>query len=268
MATLESRFVKLEDLSIHYKVHGKGSNNIIFVHGWGCDINVWSHQFGAISNTRSVFIDLPGYGLSDKPKVNYTQDFFAKAVYAVLQELEIKDPILIGHSLGHPVCRQVIKNYPKLDPKLGIVDGVYFKIPKDSLAEKEYMSSLEAFANMFKGDDRAQNTKLFIQSLFIESTPQEVKNYTATYMTKVEDHVAYSTMENLIKKEVWSEEAIDVPVIAIYADIPELPSDNETYLQTLYPSLEYKEIANSGHFIMIEKPKILNKLLTDFITKD
>ncbi len=56
-----------------------------------------------------VFIDLPGFGESEKPSIEYSLDFFAESVKSVLDELKITNPVLIGHSLGTPVCQQVVK---------------------------------------------------------------------------------------------------------------------------------------------------------------
>ena len=96
---LNSNYVKVDDVNVHYKVFGNGENKLVFIHGWGCDINVWHNQFEYLfTNSQLIFIDLPGFGLSSKPKVSYNQNLFAKSVYGVLQELNINNPILIGHS--------------------------------------------------------------------------------------------------------------------------------------------------------------------------
>ena len=147
------------------------------------------------------------------------------------------------------------------------VDGVYFKFPKDSISRLNYIAQLDKFANLFIGNQRDQNTNEFIKSLFINSTPQEVIDYTNLTMKNVEEHVGHSTMQHLIKEDIWTEDTIDVPTIAIYANIPELPEDNKEYLNKLYPNLEYHELNQTGHFVMMEKPNQFNILLNEFIEK-
>ncbi len=268
LQNLDSRYVKVEGIDVHYKVFGNGENKLVFIHGWGCDMNVWQKQFECFSaNSQMVFIDLPGFGLSSKPRVNYSQNLFAKSVYGVLKELNISDPVLIGHSLGYPVSRQVVKNYPDLKPRLCIVDGVYFMIPKDSTERLKYMEQLDGFADLFTGDQRGQNINEFIKSLFIDSTPQDVIDYTNSTMKMVEEYVGHSTMQNLIKEEIWAEYTIDVPTIAVYANISELPEDNEYYLKKMHPNLDYQEVDNTGHFVMMEKPNEFNKILKEFVNE-
>lgn len=61
----------LDSVKIHYKTAGSGSSNIVFVLGFGCDMNVWEEQFDYFSDKATmIFIDLPGYGKSDKPHDN------------------------------------------------------------------------------------------------------------------------------------------------------------------------------------------------------
>lgn len=263
---LPSHYVDFEQGSVHYKVSGEGEKKLVFIHGWGCDMNTWAAQFGQFEDeVQMVFIDLPGYGKSSKPAVNYTMDLFAESIHAVLQKLSINDPILIGHSLGYPVSRQVIRNYPKLSPKLCIVDGVYFKIPTDSTSKIVYKAQMDSFAGLFVGLNSAQSLNAFIQSLFVQTSPQHVKDYVDTTMKRVEAHVGHNTMLNLIEEKIWQEDILAIPTLALYANIPELPADNEVYLRKLYPNLTYQAVDGVGHFLMMENPKKFNEILAGFI---
>jgi pimeloyl-ACP methyl ester carboxylesterase len=254
LAELESKFITVDDFKVHYKSYGTGGNDLVFIHGWGCDMNAWEAQFSHfIKNNRVVLIDLPGYGKSDQAEIEYTQDLFAKAVKEVLDELHITSPILIGHSLGFPVSRQVIRNYPELNSKMCVVDGVYFKIPRDS-TKTEYLEGLKGFSDMFQGKTRLNNTEQFIQSLFIANNSEEVKEYANHIMLQTPEYVGYNTMIHLIEEKVWNEKPLDIPVLAVYVNIPELPDDNETYLKQLFPNLSYQEIDSVGHFVMMENP--------------
>ena len=100
LADIASEYETVNDsVRIHYKKYGDGDKAICFVHGFGCDLNTWEKQFKALRdehNLQLVFIDLPGYGESSKPHVEYTLDFFAKAVNAVLDKEHVGDVVLVG----------------------------------------------------------------------------------------------------------------------------------------------------------------------------
>ena len=82
---VKSEFITIDDgVKIHYKIWNKTANTegktLCFVHGFGCDMNTWEKQFEAFrdEDVQLLFIDLPGYGKSDKPVTDYTFGFFAK----------------------------------------------------------------------------------------------------------------------------------------------------------------------------------------------
>ncbi|MBQ8957179.1 MAG: alpha/beta hydrolase [Bacteroidales bacterium] len=127
LGKVESKYVTIDDsIRVHYKTYGQDDNTICFVHGFGCDMNTWEKQFEAFrdEDMRMVFIDLPGYGRSDKPRVDYILDFFAHAIDEVLKANHIKNTVFVGHSLGIPVCRQTIMTTPHQGALVDI-DGVY-----------------------------------------------------------------------------------------------------------------------------------------------
>src|SRR5262245_49467433 len=102
-----SRYAKCDDRKVHYKSLGKGETALVFVHGWTADLTSWRYQVPAFDGkVRLVLIDLPGHGKSDKPKVDYTMDLFAKAVDAVMSDAGVKKAVLAGHSMRTPVAGQ------------------------------------------------------------------------------------------------------------------------------------------------------------------
>src|SRR6266849_4963830 len=101
-----SQFAKFDDIKVHYKSLGTGDTALVFVHGWTCNMNFWRYQVPAFEGKiRMILVDLPGHGESDKPKVDYPPEFFAKSVDAVLRDAGVEKAVLAGHSMGTPVIR-------------------------------------------------------------------------------------------------------------------------------------------------------------------
>src|SRR5437867_10350687 len=80
-----THYVISEGARVHYESYGKGKDAVVFIHGWTCDLTFWRLQAPVYKKHRSLLIDLPGHGQSDKPDVSYTQQRFARAVEAVLR---------------------------------------------------------------------------------------------------------------------------------------------------------------------------------------
>ena len=71
----------------------------------------------------SLLIDLPGHGLSDKPDIPYTKEFFARAVNSVMADAKLRKATLVGHSMGTLIAVQFLRMYPEKVAGLVFVDG-------------------------------------------------------------------------------------------------------------------------------------------------
>src|SRR5258708_6815156 len=113
----ESHFAKLGTNRIHYVVEGKGKHTIVFVHCWSGNLGFWREQVPALADkARLILIDLPGHGQSDKPHTDYSMDFFAEAVLAVMRDAHAGKATLIGHSMGGPIICRLYKQPPAPGP--------------------------------------------------------------------------------------------------------------------------------------------------------
>jgi pimeloyl-ACP methyl ester carboxylesterase len=107
-----NEIAEFEGMQLHYKTFGSGSQALVFVHGWTCNSNFWRESIAAFPGYRTIALDLPGHGQSDKPRTNYTMDYFARAVAVVLRDAKVKQAVLVGHSMGTLVIRQFYRLYP------------------------------------------------------------------------------------------------------------------------------------------------------------
>lgn len=263
IADIPSQYVTLEDGSkVHYKVCGSGGITLLFVHGFGCDVNVWEKQYEAFRHDtiRMVFVDLPGYGQSDKPETAYTLDYFADAVKAVIDQLQLRRVVLVGHSLGTPVCRQVVFKYPDISAALCDIDGVYCFYSDDS-DSANYRHQINDFVEMFHGEGYKKNIIDFVSTLSGPFTPEWVMTYALSTMPHTEENVAYSTMSNLVDPAYWTGEKINIPTLILCTRNSGLDADNKLKMDELYNDATYVELANTGHFIMMEDAGIFNNLL-------
>lgn len=269
LSQIDSQQITLADsIRIVYKTYGSGNEPLVFVHGFGCNIDAWDSQFDYFKDqTQLVFIDLPGYGKSDRPHTEYTLNFYADAVKAVLDALNINKAVLVGHSLGTAISRQVVYNEPERISKLIDVDGVYCFFPEDSLLRADLEAQYAAFVTIFEGDDMQQAMKSFIEPLFVEQTPEHVKQYALSTMTQTPQYVAYSTMKNMVEEKYWSQGVIQIPSLIIAAKNSQIPADYKEIMQMLYSDMQYEELDSIGHFIMMEKPEMFNQMLKDFLNK-
>ncbi len=270
LSELKSEYITIDDsISIHYKIYneeaGADVKTICFVHGFGCDMNTWEKQFEAFrddENLQLVFIDLPGYGRSDKPHVDYTLEFFAHAVDEVLNANSIKNVVLVGHSLGTPVCRQTLMTTHH-QGALVDVDGVYCFY--DGTETPEYVEAVNQFGHAFDGPECRDVITGFVSSLAGKNTPKSITDYAMSVMPETPQYVASSTMQHLVEKKWWTNRPIAQPTMVICTQNSGLDPDNKQKMERLYPNLDYTELTTCGHFIHMEQSEMFNKKLKTFI---
>ena len=79
---MKDRRVEVEGIGIRYRTWGRESRPaVVFVHGLGGFLERWERNAEAFAeHFRVVALDLPGCGLSDKPRAPYTIPWYARMV--------------------------------------------------------------------------------------------------------------------------------------------------------------------------------------------
>lgn len=261
-----SQYLNTNIHNIHYKKYGKGDKTLVFIHGWGCDMNVWSYQFDYFKDNYSLlFIDLPGYGKSTQKNREYTIESFAKSVQAVVELEAANEPVFIAHSMGLAVAVKTLQQGMNENAMLCNIDGVYFDFPSDSTEKAQYIAALSSFADLFSGENYQENVNQFYSGFITENTAENVIHYIRNTMGKTPQDVGYSSMLSLINEKNWDFQPINQKSIALYANIDELADDNESILRKRFKQLSYHEIDNVHHFLMMEKPAVVNETLENWI---
>lgn len=251
---------------IHYVTAGQGGTPLVLVHGWGGDHHFWQGQIGPLAQERTVVaVDLLGHGLSGKPKVLYTQRSFADSLIVVMDQAGIDRAVLVGHSMGGSVIRQAALRYPERVAGLILVDGALFDPPEDYGALLTWQLQMEGFVNNFRTPSADVFTWEFLESLHTEETPEEVKKIIRDTVLATPNHVRVSAMEEFVNPEVWRGGPVHAPTLAVYAVSPDLPPDFESYLQREFPNHAYHLWDGPGHFIMMERPDELNRLMLEWL---
>lgn len=68
-----------------------------------------------------IVLDLPGFGQSDKPRMNYTIKFYREFVFQFLKSSEINKTSIIGSSLGGHITAEVALAHPPVVEKLVLI---------------------------------------------------------------------------------------------------------------------------------------------------
>lgn len=98
----ESLYVTAPDgRRIHASVSGEGEDAVFCVHGWCCHGDFFHYQRALAAGRKVVTVDLPGHGRSDpETELEYSVDKFAEDLRAVVDAVDPRRFVLMGHSMG------------------------------------------------------------------------------------------------------------------------------------------------------------------------
>jgi pimeloyl-ACP methyl ester carboxylesterase len=257
-----SKFAKSGDLKVHYKSLGEGKTAVVFVHGWCCDHSVWRDQAAGFDGlVRMLFVDLPGYGQSDKPKIDYTMDVFAKGVDAVLRDAGVEQAVPVGHSMGTPVVMKFYRLFPAKTKALVFVDGALRPFTRDP-------AQTEQFLSRFKEETFKDSSSQMFNGMLTPATPDAARKQLQQIVANTSPQVAISSMRNMFDPNQWKDEgSIRAPAQALMAKSPNWNQDYKDYAKQFVPGLDYREFDGVGHFLFMEKPKEFNDALAEFLKK-
>ncbi len=91
--------INVQSININYIQYGSG-DDVILLHGWGQNIDMMKPLGDKLTNNRITIIDLPGFGESDEPTSAWTIYDYSNILDEIIKKLNIKNPIIMGHSFG------------------------------------------------------------------------------------------------------------------------------------------------------------------------
>src|SRR3989440_849169 len=103
---------------------GRGAPALVFVHGFACSLEDWRPQLDFFSATNEVIAcDLRGHGQTPGRPHECSIEHYGGDVAALVGNLELKQCMLVGHSMG---CRVVLEAARLLGDRVAgivLVDG-------------------------------------------------------------------------------------------------------------------------------------------------
>ena len=118
--------IVIENINIHYRDQGRPElPTLLLIHGLGCSLKYWNCVFDAqeLSHYRILAVDLPGFGLSEKPEsYDYQLPTQGRLIFKLLRVLQIREFSLIGHSMGGAIAILMALQQPQLIQKLLVIE--------------------------------------------------------------------------------------------------------------------------------------------------
>jgi pimeloyl-ACP methyl ester carboxylesterase len=106
-------FIEVEPgVKIHIRDWGNGKP-IVLIPGWPLSDEMYDYQMIELAEKgfRPISITQRGFGKSDQPWLSYNYNIFADDIKVVLDQLDLKDVVLCGHSMGGAIAIHYMDRY-------------------------------------------------------------------------------------------------------------------------------------------------------------
>jgi epoxide hydrolase 4 len=290
---IEHKYADVNGVRLHYATAGKGKL-IMFVHGFPEFWYEWKNQlveFG--SQYQAVAPDMRGYNLSSKPADvdQYQVKYLIEDLRALAQHLGHKKFILVAHDWGGAIAWAFAIAHPDYLEKLVIINaphpGVFARELRDNPAQQKasqymlFFRSPQAEAQL-SANNYGQLVQIVLGSglksgafteedkkAYIEAWSQPgaltggLNYYRAARLGPPSgegDKSGTSFAQGLPSFEVKT------PTLVIWGEKDTaLLTGNLEGLDKFVPSLTIKRIPDGTHWVIHEKPEMVNGYIRDFI---
>lgn len=267
-----SRFVKAGGVRIHYHEAGTGPV-LLLIHGgapgafgWG---NFGQNLEAFAASFRTIIVDLPGYGRSDKPQIEGGRfSFYAETFCAMLKELEINRAHVVGLATGGGAAIAMAIRESQLVDGLVLVSSagglsLFGTAPTEGQkvigsyyggtgpSREKMKSYLEMM--MF---DRSRITDALIDERFEASLDPDFMK------TAPEGH------GRTVAEDIWQDlDKIESKTLILWGrDNRVLGYDNALFMLNRIPDCQVHIFGKTGLWIPSERARDFEKLVTGFVT--
>jgi epoxide hydrolase 4 len=285
-------FARVKGIRLHYAEAGSGKL-LLFLHGFPEFWYEWKRQIEEFSRDFHVVApDLRGYNLSSKPPdvAQYKIDLLLEDVRGLIRQLGHDKCILAGHDWGGFIAWAFAGLFPQYVEKLIIINAphptVFLRELRENPAQRQASQYMLLFRNpeiekVLAADNFASFDRLLLQPCvdhgyfneddrraYLDAWSQPgaltggLNYYRAAELGPLEDGSAIpeqlaSMLGNLV---------IHAPTLVIWGEQdPYVLTGNLNGLERFVPRLELLRVQDGSHWVIHEKPDLVNSYIRDFI---
>ena len=269
---MPDEFIKVNEVNTHYVAAGSG-RPLLLLHGLGGHLGHWEDNIPALAQHYRVYaLDIPGFGLSDKPQAaDHNLEFLLRFLRGFLDVQEIAQAVVIGNSLGGFLALQMALTYPQRVSALVLVDAAGLGPEIGWILKLQGLPLLGDLVTM----PSRRLVRLAVRSIFYDkakATPQIVEEHyqhfcrpgaRQAYLAVIRNGLGRSGQRYLLLDRLPQ---IHVPTLIVWgAEDRLLPVRQAHAAAARLPHSRLHVLPECGHCPQMEKPEEFNRLVLDFL---
>jgi len=286
----EHKYADVNNIRLHYVTVGKGKL-IMFLHGFPEFWYEWKNQLAEFGRDyQAVAPDMRGYNLSSKPVEveQYRMKYLINDIRALAEHLGYKKFILVAHDWGGGVAWPFAIRYPEYLEKLIIINAVhpitFMRELRDNPAQRKASQYILVYRTPKAEEILSRNNYALPASNLLEDglkqgyfTEEDKKAYIEAWSQPgaLTGGLNYYRAAHLGSFTGESDDslsadpssfAVAVPTLVIWGEKDKwLLTGNLEGLEKYVPNLTIKRIPDGSHWVIHEKPGLVNSYIREFI---
>ena len=257
------------DLKIHYLEWGDSSNTpMILLHHISSQAHVWDNFAGEMSQEYFVLaMDMRGHGDSDwAGEGRYTTEHYASDVQALVDQLGLRNIVILGGSTGGRVALVYAAQHPKKVTHL-IMEDVGAVRPSsisqgfaDRIAAGDpELDSVEEWATQQQGKNQRTPYEVFLYNAY-----HSVKRLANGKLGLRRDP---AIQRDFVPLELWNyvENITAEFLLMIGAESTIVGKDQQERFYEIVPNIQIVTIEDAGHIIVQDKPAEFEAAVRKFL---
>ena len=257
--------IRFRDELLEYEIRGTGSP-VMLAHGFTEDRRIWDPLLKGIENKyKWILPDLPGSGHSAFNASLPDLKDFAESIYAIADFENIRELVLIGHSMGGYISLAFAEKYPEKISALGLFHSSSYTDTEEKKESRDKSiqfvqkngSSLfveQAIPGLFSEDFKAKHPEI-IRKL-IDRYANFNKDALVLYLKALKNRPVTTGVLKSITK----------PVLFIMGEEDKAVPLEDALEQCHLPQISYIHILTpTAHMGMIENTSLCNSIIDRFL---
>ena len=260
---MKAKNININGEVLSYFDNESGDTTLLFIHGAFINKEYWNNQLSYFEpKYRVIAIDLPGHGNSSHNRTEWTGQNFGKDLSEFIEELSLKNVILIGHSFGSDVMLETVAN--SSSQIKGLVEVDHMKNIGVELPEE----TIDQMVKSLKTDFAHTCEQYAKQALVTEETNSELVTKLLKDYRKMNPDVGIPLLQNGFnypKRETELLKGLKQKLYLLHVDYTSTNEENlKKYLGDNY---ELHTLSGTCHYPMLENPDEFNASLEKILSR-
>ena len=246
-----------DEVSIYYEIHGNGKKKMVILPGWGDTRSTFRYLIDYFKNDYQIYIlDYPGFGKSSCLNQDFDIFDYAKMISSFLNDLDIKNPILLSHSFGGRIAI-LLSGYHQIKiDKMIMISSAGIK-PK-----KKLRSIFRTY--LYK---TLKKCKMFFPKLKREIYLKRLFNYFASSDYNALPTNMMTTFKNIVNKDLTIYlKQMKTETLLLWGKLDEdTPLQDGLKMNELINDSTLIVLEHCSHYVYLQDPNRMHLIIEEFI---